>query len=243
VVYGLADKLAVGLIPNVGFNTVSGGPSSSHAGLGDVSVLAQVGLTQFHPGGWLPTTAVNVQETFPNGKYDRLGDRPTDGFGSGAYTTTLSLYSQTYFWLPNGRILRMRLNVSEAFSSRVSIQDVSVYGTGPGFRGSAAPVSSFFVDLSWEYSLTRSWVLASDVMVRRTGNTRVTGTAALGPDGMPIPPSTSMDLGSSEAFIVAPAVEYSWRPDLGVLLGVRVIAAGRNTAATITPALAINYVH
>jgi hypothetical protein len=30
---------------------------------------------------------------------------------------------------------------------------------------------------------------------------------------------------------------------LGVLLGVRVIASGRNAAATITRAVAINYVH
>jgi hypothetical protein len=41
---------------------------------------------------------------------------------------------------------------------------------------------------------------------------------------------------------IRPAIEYNWTANLGVLLGARVIAAGRNTAATITPALAINYV-
>jgi hypothetical protein len=236
VVYGLADRVAVGLIPTAGFNTVSGGASSSGPGLGDSSVLAQYRLTQFHAGSWLPTTAINVQETLPTGKYDRLGDRPSDGLGGGAYTTTLSFYSQTYFWLPNGRLLRMRLDLSQAFSRRVNIEGVSVYGTAPAFRGYANPGRSFTFDASWEYSLTRSWVLASDVVVRHNGNTRLVDRAQH-------PPGSRLDSGASDAFYVAPAIEYNWQSNLGVLLGVRLVAAGRNTANTVTPVVAINYVH
>jgi hypothetical protein len=40
----------------------------------------------------------------------------------------------------------------------------------------------------------------------------------------------------------APAIEYSWTPNLGVLLGVRVIPSGRNTTAAIAPVVAINFV-
>ena len=116
VLFGLADRLTVGMIPVVGYNTVSNGPSSSGIGLGDFTLLAQYQLTQFHEGSWVPTTSFEIQETFPTGKYDRLGDRPTDGFGSGAYTTTLQFNSQTYFWLPDGRILRMRFDREQAFS-------------------------------------------------------------------------------------------------------------------------------
>ncbi len=242
VVYGLVDRVAVGLIPAAGFNMVSGGPSSAGPGLGDAALLVQYGLTRFHPGSWLPATAVNVQENFPTGRYDRLGNRPGDGFGSGASTTTLSFYSQTYFWLPNGRILRMRFDVSQGFSSSAHVEDASVYGTAAGFRGSARPGSSLFVDAAWEYSLTRSWVLASDVIYRHGGNTRVAGTNLLEPNGAQNAPAIQLDFGSSDTFGLAPAIESNWRADLGVLLGVRVIAAGRNTAATITPALAINYV-
>jgi len=57
------------------------------------------------------------------------------------------------------------------------------------------------------------------------------------------PSSILLDSGSSEVFAFAPAIEYSWRPHLGVLLGTRVIPASRNTNATITPAVAINFVH
>jgi hypothetical protein len=241
--YGLADRVTVGLIPTAGFNKVSNGPSSSGPALGDVTLQAQYRLTQFHPGSWIPTTSVAMQETFPTGKYDRLGARPSDGLGSGAYTTTLALYSQTYFWLPNGRIVRMRFNVSPAFSNHVNIRDVSVYGTGAGFRGHASPGRSLFVNTSWEYSLTRSWVLALDATYRHDGNIRVTGYNALDPNSTQNLIGIQLDSGSRDAFGLAPAIEYSWKRNVGVLLGVRVIPAGHNTPRTITPAVAINYVH
>jgi hypothetical protein len=88
---------------------LSNGPSSSGIGLGDLTLQAQYRLTKFHVGSWIPTTSLAVQETLPTGKYDRLGNRPSDGLGSGAYATTLALCSQMYFWLPNGRILRQIL--------------------------------------------------------------------------------------------------------------------------------------
>ncbi|MGB9202579.1 MAG: transporter [Terriglobales bacterium] len=236
--YGLANRVTVGMIPTAGFNQVSNGPSSSGVRLGDLTLQLQYGLTKFHEGSWFPATAVTLQETLPTGKYDRLGDRPSDGLGSGAYTTTLALYSQTYFWLPNGRILRMRFNVSQSFSSNVNLEDVSVYGTEAGFRGHAKPGDSFYVDASWEYSLTRRWVLALDATYRHNWNTRVTGY-----DSLQNPSSILLNSGSGEVFAFAPAIEYSWKPTLGVLLGTRIIPATHNTHATVTPAIAINFVH
>jgi hypothetical protein len=241
--YGLMDRLTVGLIPTAGFNVVNHGPSSSTLELGDVAIPIQYRLTQFHPGSWVPTTSVVVQETFPTGKYDHLGNRPSDGFGSGAYSTMLALYSQTYFWLPNGRIFRTRLNLSEAFSNGVSVEDVSVYGTAAGFRGDAKPGRSFSIDASGEYSLTRRWVLALDIVYRHNGNTRVNGHNILDPQNGQSAPDITLDSGTSDSFAFAPAIEYSWRPNLGVLIGTRIISGGHNTPVTITPAVAINFVH
>ena len=241
--YGLADRVTVGLIPTAGFNKVSNGPSSSRVGLGDLTLQAQYRLTKFHAGSWIPTTSVAVQETLPTGKYDRLGERLSDGLGSGAYTTTVALYSQTYFWLPNGRILRMRFNVSQGFSNPAHVEDASVYGTEAGFRGHAKPGGSFLVDASWEYSLTRRWVMALDAAYRHNGNTTVTGYDILGANGARNPAGIRMDSGSSEVFALAPAIEYSWKPNLGVLIGTRVIPAAHNTHATVTPAVAVNFVH
>ena len=232
------NRFTVGLIPTFGYNEVSNGPSSAGVGAGDLTAQAQYRLTQFREGTWVPTTSVAVQETLPTGKYDRLGDRLSDGFGAGSYTTTVAFYSQTYFWLPNGRILRMRFNVLPAFSRSVKIEDVSVYGTEAGFRGHAKPGSSLFVDAAWEYSVTRRWVLALDATYRYQSNTPVTGYNIADPTQ-----TIRLNSGVSEAFGLAPAIEYNWNRMLGVLLGTRLIPVGRNTAATITPAIAINFVH
>ncbi len=74
-------------------------------------------------------------------------------------------------------------------------------------------------------------------------NTRVTGYDILDPNNLQNPTNIALNLASSDAFGLAPAIEYNFRPNLGVLLGTRVIAGGHNTSITVTPALAINYVH
>jgi hypothetical protein len=49
--------------------------------------------------------------------------------------------------------------------------------------------------------------------------------------------------GRSEAFGFAPAVEYNFNANVGVLFGVRVIPGGHNVTRSVTPAIAVNIVH
>jgi hypothetical protein len=236
--YGLADKLTVGLIPVFGYNQVSGAPDSSSVGTGDLTAQAQYRLHLFHEASWVPTTSFALQETFPTGKYDNLGDRASNGIGSGSYTTTLCFYTQTFFWMPNGRILRARFNVTQSFSREAHVQDVSVFGTSPGFRGHADPGAALFADLAGEYSITRSWVLALDATYRHQYNTAVRGYNMASPAG-----PVSLNSGSSQAFGLAPAIEYNFNSKVGVIAGMRLFPAGKNTSNSITPAIAINIVH
>jgi hypothetical protein len=238
MIFGLRDKWNVGLIPTFNYNNATDGPSSAGPGVGDLTLQVQRRLIQFVPCRRVPTISAAVQETLPTGRYDHLGDHPADGVGAGAYTTNLEFLSQMYYWMPNRRIVRMRLNLTDAISSNAAVDGVSVYGTGAGFSGHAKPGSSFFVDAAWEYSVTRRWVLALDATYRNTRNTRVTGYDA---ESGPGATSVVMDSGVSDAYGFAPAIEYSWKPNIGVLVGVRLIPAGRNTNETITPAIAINF--
>jgi hypothetical protein len=235
VEYGLANRFTVGAIPIIGYNKVGNGTSSSGIQLGDFSLLSQYRLTQFREHSWVPTTAIQVQQAFPTGKYDQLGARPSDGLGSGSYATTLALNTQTYFWLPNGRILRMRLNVAETLPSGVHVKDVSVYGTTYGFRGHAEPGRFLLIDAAWEYSVTRRWVFALDGIYQHSGNTVVRGTRNVS--------SVRLDSGSSWAYGFAPAVEYNMSANVGVIFGARVIVPGQNTSFTVAPVMAINIFH
>jgi hypothetical protein len=243
VLYGLGDGFTAGSIPSVGYNKLSNAPSGSSLGNGDFTLVAQHGLTAFHQGNWIPTSAFVVEETLPTGKYDNLGNRASNGLGAGAYTTTLGYYPQTFFWLPNGRILRMRFDLTQTFSSNVNLEGVSVYGTGAGFSGHAKPGDSFTADPAWEYSLTQKWVLALDAAYKHNWNTRVVGRNVATAGGGLGAASVVMNSGSSEAFEFAPAVEYNWRSYVGVIGGVRVIPPSHGTNETITPVIAINFVH
>jgi hypothetical protein len=235
--YGVTDYFTVGLIPTTGYNIISGAASSTRPAMGDLTLNSQVRLRKYHPGSRIPMMGLNVQETLPTASFDRLA-RGSDGFGSGALTTTLGLYMQQYFWLPNGRILRGRLNTSQAFSRDAKVQDASVYGTEQGFRGSAHPGASFVIDNAWEYSLSKHWVLATDVAYRHDGNTRVRGYNLQDAART----ATVRNSGPADAFYVAPGIEYNLNASLGVLFAVRLMPAGRNTSSSITPAIAINFV-
>ena len=242
LLYGLVDDFTVGVIPRFGYNDVSDGPDSSGVGLGDFTVQGTYRLMQFREGSRTPTMSLVLQETLPTGKYDRLGARPSDGIGSGAYTTTLSLNSQYFLWLPNGRIVRTRLNLSYAISDSASVTDVSVYGTGEGFRGHARPGRAFVADSAWEYSMTRNWVLALDIVYEHDSSTTLSGFAPA-PAGSAAPLTrVQQRFGSSEVFTLAPAIEYNWNSQVGVIVGTVFTAAGRNASATLVPVMALNMV-
>lgn len=240
VLYGLTDRITVGAIPIIGYNRVSNGPNSSGIGLGDQILQFQYRLIRFHEGSWVPTVSLMVQEAVPTGRYDRLGRRPANGMGGGAYATTVGVNMQSYFWLPNGRILRARLNATSTFAGRADVEGVSTYGTGQDFRGHARGGDNFYVGAALEYSLTTRWVLALDLTYSHNGNTWVRGFDAV--PGME-PVRVSKRFGRSDAVGYAPAIEYNWSPNIGLLFGVRVVAGGHDTKRSVTPAIALNYVH
>jgi len=234
LLYGVTDRLTIGLVPTAGYNSVRGGPDSSGVQLGDTQLRAQFGLTSLDMAEGVPDLAIALIETVPTGRHDRLGARSVNGFGNGAYTTALAFYSQMLFRMPNGRLLRTRLDLSQSISRKTTVEDVSVYGTGLGFRGHARPGNGFSADAAFEYSLTRNWVLALDVIYNH-GNEAIARGAQNGK-------TIVLSSGTSDSLGLAPAIEFSWTPNIGVLAGVRIIPKGHNTPASVTPAIAINYV-
>lgn len=231
LLYGVTKRFTLGVIPVAGYDRLAGGQSSSRIGAGDLAIHAQYQLSHFDAKSGKPAIAVAVEENLPTGRYDNLA-RAGDGFGSGAYATTVAAYAQDVFWLRNGRILRMRLNLSQSFPGTARVNGVSVYGTAAGFSGRARPGAAMAFDNAWEYSLTRSWVAAVDFYYRHGRSTGIDGTDTYGP--------VHSRSGPSDTFAVAPAVEYSWTSNLGVLFGARFIVPGRNTRPSVTPVIALS---
>jgi len=240
LIYGVTDRLSVAMIPRFGYNEPAGQSNSSQVGVGDITLQAEYGITHFEDGHSMPAIAVVLAETVPTGRYDRL-QRAADGLGAGVYSTALSVYSQDYLWLPNGRILRARLDLTYQVSAAAGVQDASVYGTAGGFRGRVYPGDAATVDLAGEYSLTRSWVLAMDLVYQHGDSTRIAGVQPQLP-GSGVLVNFEQASGASTSLGFAPALEYSWSSRAGVIGGVRIIPTGRNVTTSITPAVAINLV-
>jgi hypothetical protein len=234
VLYGITDRFTAGVIPRFGLAHVIDGHIGG-AGMGDLALQGQYRLTLFEEGRRVPTISLTFSETLPTGKYDRLSANASDALGTGAYASTLSVYSQYFFWAPNGRILRTRLNLSFSRSSDVNVRDRSVYATPLGFRGTAQPGDSFVANSAWEYSITRRWVSAFDLVYQHDGGTLVAGAT---PDQREF----RSRFESSAALILAPAIEYNWNGKAGVIVGTRIVPRGRNTTATFAPVAAINLV-
>jgi hypothetical protein len=122
------------------------------------------------------------------------------------------------------------------------VHDVSVYGTGQGFQGRARPGNSLVVDGAFEYSVTRHWVLALDVVYEHDGNTRCQGFDLLTPVvGLP-PSPLELNSGASRTLALAPAVEFNFNSRVGLIVGAKVTVAARNATAFIIPVAAINIV-
>ena len=217
------------------------GPDSSRIAIGDLTVQGQYRLTRFDAARGVPALGLMLQQSFPTGRYDRLGARLADGLGGGSYGTTIALNAQHYFWLPNGHILRGRINLSGTIFSRAKLRDESVYNTEAGFRGRSTRAGSAYLGGSLEYSAAKRVALALDLTWRRNGQIQVLGEN--GPD-----PATrtstqrTFKIPRNDVIAVAPGVEYSWTPNLGVLLAARVVPRARNVTPSVAPAVAINAV-
>ena len=226
--YGLAGNWTVGVQP---FFSLGTRRDNRGAAIGDFKLLSQVRLSHFTAEHRVPSVALVTNLVVPTGKYDHLGALKS-GHGSGSFAPELGVNVQHYFLLKNGRLLRARINVLKDFPLRTHVTGRSVYGTGAGFRGHARPGSKTSVILGAEYSVTREWVAAFDVERDQWGRTKVSGRNA---DGSLVEQISrrSWDVG------FAPAVEYNWSERAGAIFGLWIVPKGHNTAASVTPAVAI----
>lgn len=226
--YGVTDRLTLG-------TTLSGqydrGPRGGRdVVLGDTSLSAQYALYSgggAHRAAW----AATAQRGLPTGHHDRLQYARHAGSGSGALTTGLSTQGQAYFL---DGMLRARVDAGWRLpASHAGIHGKSVYGTAAGFTGWARLGSTFNSSVAAEYSVHPQWTLVAEALYERDRGTRVRGTLA---DG------TALDRQdpASWRLSVLPAVEYHFNDQVGIIGGIQLGVAGRNTAAIIAPQVAVN---
>ncbi|MBB3228611.1 hypothetical protein FHW69_003253 [Luteibacter sp. Sphag1AF] len=237
VSYGITERLT-GQLTLSGVHAYANQKHTAGIRMGDTNLRFSYLLQAPNEDGTRPAFAVAVAQRLPTGSYHRLDTNPLNGSGSGAHRTTLSLLGQQIVWMPNGRPLRWRAQVTwSPVPARVNLVGTSVYGTHQDFRGSVRPGHTFGATVAAEYSVDSRWVLVMEAAWNRVGRSTLHGNALA--DGTPAFSSRSP---FQSDFSLAPAVEYNISSTVGVIAGVQFNIAGRNTASYVSPQAAINMV-
>ena len=173
-----------------------------------------------------------VGMSFPTGAYQYL-QTPLAGVGSGAFTAKEGVLLQSLFDTWGNHPMRVRLYAAayEPLGS-VSLHDTSSYGTSQGFQGYATPGISINAGVGIEYGLNQRWVLALDAAMNYNTGFNLNGSNA---DGS----SLNVASLSSTSFSLAPAIEYNFSGNVGLIVGVQFSVAGQNTSSYIAPQIAL----
>jgi hypothetical protein len=232
VKYGLTDRLTIATTPSF-THSWNNGRGSTGSGFGDLPIELEYRLQDGVIATGAPSITASIGIRLPTGAFDHLR-HPLNGRGSGAWSARAGILAQSLFNTGTNHAMRVRLYGSVAMPvASVSVHDASVYGTEDGFTSHVLPGASAEAGMSVGYALNQRWVLALDLLYDTAQGFALHGTRANGSLAQTRSPASS-------SFAIAPAIEYSWSADAGIIAGVAFSAAGRNAASFIAPQVAIS---
>lgn len=228
---GITKWLDVEVIPALFYNYTHG---AGKWAIGDTSIGFDFQLFS-HQGRvteWVTAVKLNIKETIPTGKYSNLDPKKlvTDAGGMGSWQTSIDFVWGNLFYLGRGHFLTWRNSLQYTLPAPTHVKNLSVYGGAQGTEGTIYPAQNLQFDTAIEISLTQNWAFAMDFLTSWSGKTRFKGhaTAPIGP-----PPSVQ--------FSLAPAIEYNWSANLGIIFGPWFTIAGRNAIQFFDGVFAFNY--
>lgn len=235
--FGITDRLQ-GQLSVGAVRASSEAQHSDGARVTDTKLGLQYMLQAPNDDGTRPAISVALAHRFPTGDYDRLDANPLNGTGNGASVNTVSLLSQQYVWLPNGRPLRWRAQAAYSPSpDRITVRGVSVYGTPADFRGHVRLGDSVGLSTAVEYSIDQHWALALDLTYDHYSSSRLIGVQQ---SSTQMADAIDRRDSARSVYSLAPAIEYNFSERVGLIAGVHFSVAGRHNDAFVAPQVAVN---
>lgn len=214
------------------FSNFSQGESSSN--IGDCSALIGFQLLFAKENTLIPDIRFTVTEIFPTGKYQNAKEskKGTDITGNGTYQTQFGLNIQKLFYPSPLHPLRLRFNFFYTLSTKLSAENFHAYGGNNDVIDTIAPGDQIQVIFAPEYSLNQNWTLAVDVLYSHTFRTDLQRKR---------PTREKIVIPAAVRLSLAPAIEYSFSPTLGILGGVWFSVLGKNSEAFYSPVVSLVY--
>ena len=232
---GLTSFMDLSIAPKIMYQFTRGARDFQ---FGDIPVTISFQLLNEKPGTWWPAIKLGLQATIPSAKYDNLDPSKlgTDAAGTGTWFPNATLAMGRLFLLPNDHFLSPRLVFNYAVPNATRVKNLNAYGGTAGTRGTVYPGNVCWGDLGLEYNLTQNWALAFDLFYVHSNKNRFSGFAGMIAPGVP----AVMTRPSSEQLSLAPAIEYNWSANIGLIGGVWFTVTGRNSSRFVTTVLAFN---
>lgn len=233
---GFTDRIGLEILSSFIFNTKKG-VSSTY--MQDSIVLLGFQIASDVKGSWIPDIRLDLQQTFPTGKYQKLDPKKlgTDSTGQGAFQTGPLLIIHKLFY-PGNHFLSLKVSTGYLFPTNVRVQGLNAYGGGTGINGTVRLGRTSTTFFAAEYSIAQQWGCGFDFLVTYQGKSSFSGAKSLGKDCQTL----KVGLPSSTQMSLAPYIEYSFKSTMGILWGSWFTLSGRNTTAFLSGFFAFLYV-
>ena len=220
--YGLMNNFNFQMV--LGLDGSQGGtdrPSTDGASIDLFRVRLPYRIHKYKEGSWAPSFTFVPEVNAPVGP-------------DSIWTPGVGFWAIRPFWMPNGRILRIRASEDIWFP-----KGGKSCGAGCSFDAAKYGVTQ----VGFEYSLTKKWVPAWDFVWKYYGQNKTNGvantTTFVDPTtGVATP---NVTLKGRRDFRIDPALEYNFTENTGIIFGVEVTVAGRNTGSYIAPQIALQW--
>ena len=251
--YGLTDQMDIEWMPLYENNRVG---NKTKSGMGDTSVTLGFQLMKQTEHTLRPDLRLTLQEILPSGRFDRLNEanEGADITGIGSYQTALGFNFQHLLPLGQTFFLNTHISFTYLYASEVLLHGLNAYGGNILTQGRIKPGNLFSLDLAEELSLTQNWVAVLEGLFQYQEASSFKGL--LGQfEGTQVNPNKRVEIkkrlraflpsrynisglsldnlhvgnGVADAFSLAPAIEYNFSNNYGVILGSWFTVSGKNT--------------
>lgn len=226
--YGLVKLIDVEIVPSFSWNHTDG---ASNWVINDLPLVIDIQLLSDKPGKWWPAIKLTLGANAPIGKYQKLDPHKlgTDIGGAGTWNERIALVFSRLFHISGAMYYAPRLFFGYTIPNPFHVKNLNAYGGAKGTHGKVYPGNTFTTIVGMELSLTPNWALACDFQYQHGNKTRFSGKA-----------TARMGGPSNEQFSVAPAFEYNWNANIGIIAGSWFSFAGRNSAEFASAVVAVS---
>jgi hypothetical protein len=253
--YGLTDHLDFSFYA---LDEINQSQTSNYHHVGDATVVLgyQVISQDDHPS-W-PDFRFALQQDLPTGLFTRFSafNAGAESTGTGSYQTTPSFNFDYLKQLNEQHYLKSQINFSYTWAAPVRLSGLSAYGGTLQTNGIIHPGNSFSIDLAEELTLTQNWVAVMEVNYIYQFASTFSGTLGTRSLNDPIVAGSNhkrinavrrfiatrhnlgnggIGSGTQDQISLAPAMEYNFSENYGVIAGVWFTVAGRNIPQFMMP--------